>query len=42
MSKIKQPQTQGGSVGYEYITYEIGRNKPKNLADWLNGMDASS
>ena len=35
------PKTQGGSIGDEYITYEIERNKAQRLAGWLNHMDAS-
>ena len=41
MRQEKDLQTLGASVGDERITYEIGRNKPENLADQLNGMDAS-
>jgi hypothetical protein len=33
MTQEKQPKTQGGSFGDDYITCEIGRNNPKNLAD---------
>lgn len=37
----EEPKTQGGSVGDEYITYEIERNKAQRLAEWLNEMDAN-
>ena len=39
--RTEEPKTQGGSVGDEYITYEIERNKAQRLAEWLNDMDAS-
>lgn len=37
----EQPRGQGGSIGDEYITYEVGSNKPRNLARWLNDMNAN-
>ena len=37
----EQPRTQGGSIGDEYITYEMERNKAQNLAEWLNDMDTN-
>ena len=40
-SEPEAPKTQGGSVGDEYITYEIERNKAQRLAEWLNEMDAN-
>lgn len=39
--RTEQPKTQGGSIGDEYITYEIERNKAQNLAEWLNRMQAN-
>ena len=42
-TESEQPSggTQGGSVGDEYLTYEIHRNKAENLAKWLNYADAN-
>ena len=39
--RTEEPKTQGGSIGDEYITYEIERNKAQRLAEWLNDMDAN-
>ena len=39
--RTEEPKTQGGSIGDEYITYEIERNKAQHLAEWLNDMDVN-
>lgn len=39
--RTEEPKTQGGSVGDEYVTYGIERNKAQRLAEWLNDMDAN-
>ena len=39
--RTEEPKTQGGTVGDEYITYEIGRSKAQRLAEWLNDMNAN-
>ena len=40
--RTEEPKTQGGgSLGDEYITYEIESNKAQRLAEWLNHMDAN-
>ena len=39
--RTEEPKTQGGSIGDEYITYEIERSKAQRLAEWLNDMNAN-
>ena len=39
--RTEEPKTQGGSIGDEYVTYEIERNKADRLAEWLNQMDSN-
>lgn len=39
--RTEEPRTQGGSIGDEYITYEIERSKAHRLAEWLNDMNAN-
>lgn len=37
----EQDKNQGGTIGDEYIAFEVERNKAQRLAEWLNGMDTN-
>ena len=41
MRRNEQPKGQGGSVGDEYITFEVGSKKAERLAEWLNYAHAN-